>query len=539
MNADRAALIAAILAHPEEDTPRLACADWFQEQGDEASVARAEFIRTQIARANLSPTDPRQSELYARELRLLKKYAAVWCGSHFVFKKCRFRRGFIEYVHLHLRHFLFHRRQMLALEPVRDISLTGWMRATDELVRRVAACEEWKHIETLRIHHQGPHKDPQSNLVILLESPHLSRLQSLRLPRIAITADARRRFEQASVICQLRELTLPELDFYPHEPGEWFEGGPPDEPWENLRVLRLRTDSINSDVLSQLVAMPFWRHLTELDIHLGWSGPEPIHALTERLPDTLRVVRLIGASPWEGGPTMESLCARLAQLPLLGLHLCSIPSEPHAIEPIFHPSSHCRLKELTLSDCNLHAEHARMIAQSPGLRDVWSLDLSKDWRFPPHVAEIVFQSDSLRSVARLNMRGTPIGVGGAKSLVAAEWKTLRYLDLPAAGIPERSLIELFASPTCHNLVSLSYDGESSPDLFTISLAESLLSLPHLASLKVNDHNRLVDEAGEVLRRSESLAWLAEDPAQRENWGDFDPNILPPLDDELAHVDQCL
>jgi uncharacterized protein (TIGR02996 family) len=155
MSSLRTALIAAIRAAPGDDAPRLICADWLEEQGGEANVARAEFIRIQIQRANLPPDDLRHSELQARELRLLKRYAPVWCGSHFVFKKVRFRRGFIEYVHLHLRHFLHHRRQMLALEPVRDVSLTGFFRAPDDLIRRVAGCEEWEEIETLRIHHQG------------------------------------------------------------------------------------------------------------------------------------------------------------------------------------------------------------------------------------------------------------------------------------------------------------------------------------------------------------------------------------------------
>src|SRR5436190_19791140 len=101
MPSDRACLIAAIREAPDDDDLRLVCADWFEDQGDEASVARAEFIRTQIHRAKLLPDDLRQSELQARELRLLKRWAPTWCGSHFVFKKVRFRRGFIDYVHLH------------------------------------------------------------------------------------------------------------------------------------------------------------------------------------------------------------------------------------------------------------------------------------------------------------------------------------------------------------------------------------------------------------------------------------------------------
>ena len=45
----------AIIAHPDEDTPRLAFADLVEENGDSL---RAQFIRTQIALAPVPPYDP-------------------------------------------------------------------------------------------------------------------------------------------------------------------------------------------------------------------------------------------------------------------------------------------------------------------------------------------------------------------------------------------------------------------------------------------------------------------------------------------------
>ena len=53
MNAtgDRAALLCSILEQPEEDTPRLAYADWLDEHGGETDRAHARFIRHQIAEA--------------------------------------------------------------------------------------------------------------------------------------------------------------------------------------------------------------------------------------------------------------------------------------------------------------------------------------------------------------------------------------------------------------------------------------------------------------------------------------------------------
>jgi uncharacterized protein (TIGR02996 family) len=299
MATKRADLIAAIRAAPDDDALRLACADWFEEQGDEGSAARAAFIRTQVQRASLPPEDVRQSELQARELRLVKRYAQAWCGSHFVFKKVRFRRGFIEYVHLHLRHFLHHRRQMLDLEPVRDVSLTGWFRAPADLIRRVAGCEEWKYIETLRVHHQGPHKDPRSNLILLLESPHLTRLRTLHCPYVQFDADARR-FERLPVLRRVRELCFPTLDTLMQHPGAWFSDGSMElaAQWEELRSVVLPS-WLRNDLLRQFAEMPAWDRLTAIALQLpGHNTPQVLSFLRDRIPPSLSELRLHpGISP--------------------------------------------------------------------------------------------------------------------------------------------------------------------------------------------------------------------------------------------------
>src|SRR5262249_13693537 len=63
---DDEALVRAIAEQPEEDTPRLALADWLDEQGGEANVARAEFIRIQVELAR-RPDSETQAEMRQRE----------------------------------------------------------------------------------------------------------------------------------------------------------------------------------------------------------------------------------------------------------------------------------------------------------------------------------------------------------------------------------------------------------------------------------------------------------------------------------------
>jgi uncharacterized protein (TIGR02996 family) len=514
MPTDRSTLIAAIRQAPDDDDLRLAAADWFEEQGDEPSVARSEFIRTQVRGARLPADDPTQSDLHARELRLLKRWAPVWCGSHFVFKKVRFRRGFIEYVHLHLRHFLHHRRQMLALEPVRDVRLTGWLRAPDDLVRRVAGCEEWQSIERLRIHQQGPHPDRLSNLVLLLESPHLTRLKALECPQVHFDRDARRRFERLPVLRQVRELRLPMLAWRGPGPGEWFSDskGSIMRQWTGLTSLALPR-STRMDQLRLYSEMPFWNRLTKLEVALPAPETPALPLLRDRLPGSLEELRLSGdGSPgeFEGATSFYQRLARRG--PLRRLQLSWIPITPTSLGLLLSGTGRCRLERLSLPNCGLTREHARALADSPGAKGLRSLDLSSNSTFDSAAAQALFASENLRSLVDLNLNDTPVGTEGVKALAAAEgWDRLRSLDLGNTSLMGDGLRKLLKSPSVRSLnwLALGGTGYRNEPALTVppGTAESLTRLPHLASLRlflrqchwVTRH---------ILTSSDSLAWLA-------------------------------
>jgi uncharacterized protein (TIGR02996 family) len=76
---DRRALMAAIIANPDEDTPRLALADWLDEHGDARDRARADFIRLQVAEARLPWREGAERERLARAARKLEvKNRRAW-----------------------------------------------------------------------------------------------------------------------------------------------------------------------------------------------------------------------------------------------------------------------------------------------------------------------------------------------------------------------------------------------------------------------------------------------------------------------------
>jgi uncharacterized protein (TIGR02996 family) len=536
-------LIAAIREAPNEDAPRLVCADWFEDQGDEASVARAEFIRTQVERAKFPPEDVQQSELEARELRLLKRYGAAWCGSHFVFKKVRFRRGFIEYVHLHLRHFLHHRRQMLALEPVRDVRLTGWYRARDDLVRRVAGCEEWRHIETLRIHHQGPHHDPRGNLILLLESPHLTGLRALHGTQVQFDADARRRFERLPFLRQLRELCFPTLDNYPHDPGGWFSDGGAEfaGQWGEMKSLDLPY-YLDLNLLRQFTEMPFWDRLTALELVLPHPGSDALALLRDRVPKSLRELRLSGSGNFAGSPATEvteSFFARLAQAPLRSLRLYGgMPLSAESLGRLLDGTSRCELREMSLIHCQLTEDHARVLAGASGSRALRSLDLTADYDFNRGAILALFSSERLRSLVRLSLSGTRIGTEGAVALADANgWDRLRSLDLLTTGLDADGVRAALASPNLRHLTWLTLGDAGSEDDASLDispdLASALTRLPHLSSLQLLV-GHCDPQSKEILSQSESLAWVVitggNDYDIRAYRANRSPERWPPVDD---------
>ncbi len=77
---DKEALLAAIGLHPDEDTPRLAYADWLDEHGD---ASRARFIRAQCELATLPGVSSRARELRRTIDALLGTHYDTWLAEAF------------------------------------------------------------------------------------------------------------------------------------------------------------------------------------------------------------------------------------------------------------------------------------------------------------------------------------------------------------------------------------------------------------------------------------------------------------------------
>ncbi|MBX9582464.1 MAG: TIGR02996 domain-containing protein [Gemmataceae bacterium] len=79
---DRAALLRTVIAHPDDDTPRLVYADWLDDHGE---ADRAELIRVQCELAR-APARARRRVLRGWEAELLEAHGGGWAapalGAH-------------------------------------------------------------------------------------------------------------------------------------------------------------------------------------------------------------------------------------------------------------------------------------------------------------------------------------------------------------------------------------------------------------------------------------------------------------------------
>jgi uncharacterized protein (TIGR02996 family) len=188
MTSTHDALLAAILALPEDDVPRLVYADWLEEAG---YAERAEFIRLQceLALGDVTPTDALRLKI--REKVLLDRYGKTWLapmrtkgealqnsGTHGLFY-----RGFVETVWMPAAIFTWKAKKLFAKAPVRELRVT---RLAGLELGELLLTPEVRHLRTLDL---STHRIGVAGIQRLNRVGYLFHLQRLRLRRCSLTSD--------------------------------------------------------------------------------------------------------------------------------------------------------------------------------------------------------------------------------------------------------------------------------------------------------------------------------------------------------------
>lgn len=197
-NADELALIRAIVAHPDDDTPRLIYADWLDEHDQ---GARARLIRVQCSIENLR----------VEEQALIRAHGREWGGDVYAAgaDEWQFHRGFPEEVTMKAADFLGELAHLNDRTPLRRLHL--YAGCNDDVLAQLAALPAARQFLLLELGHPT---DPRNatfggdGIRALATSPYLEGLTGLRLHALGIGADGAAAVADAPVFANLTDLAL-------------------------------------------------------------------------------------------------------------------------------------------------------------------------------------------------------------------------------------------------------------------------------------------------------------------------------------------
>lgn len=185
----------ALLAQPDDDTLRLAMADWLDENDQ---PERGEFVRVQVELARGVADRERRRHLELRQRDLLIAHDSEWVtplAKVLGLKKGQwggwvFRRGFVEYFNLPATVINKFGTRLAELTPVRELFLRPCNSGNV-----VALCRRPWLASVTHLYLESVHLTPNAVRAIL-DSPYLNNLRVLRYSAASVPASHSTQFRQ-------------------------------------------------------------------------------------------------------------------------------------------------------------------------------------------------------------------------------------------------------------------------------------------------------------------------------------------------------
>jgi uncharacterized protein (TIGR02996 family) len=483
------AFLEYIVANPDEDTPRLAYADWLEENG---RAERAELIRVQCERARLPAWDADQVRLRLREQALLKQHSEEWLAEMPAVEGARwegFRRGIVAEVSFAsfeaMRASAHTCRAVAPVEAVtvrwprqregregaapiaelRELSLTG--RPTRE--EEVGWLADSPQLSTLRaLSARGLWVEGLGRLVA---SPHLAGLKAFRLPSNNLGNAGIHVLARAASLTSLEELTLSGQNYerYGEDPSIQAAGMQALAGWPGLasvRSLKLTGSNGGRQGLRALLRSPHAAALKELSLRGGQLDGQAVAEFDSALKGLQLEVLDLGENVLKDvGAEYVAIVPCLRGLKVLRLDRCEVRLAgarlfakkasflgglrqldvgynhfgPVGLGALLERAP-AALHTLGLRDNDIHDEGADLLAGSPASDMLLEVDLSQN-DLGPAAARALGEAKHLRDLLVLRLGDNRIGDSAAKALTASPLgRRLAVLELadqpPAPGVPE-------------------------------------------------------------------------------------------------------
>jgi uncharacterized protein (TIGR02996 family) len=368
------AFLRAAKEQSEDDTPRLVLADWLEEHGSEADVARAALVRLQCERARLREGDPRADDLREQENTLWDRYEDAWLGP--LLAVCPGGEHYREFDDRGLLHLSADGRKLLTRA---GLALTAteqfaWVGGLDFQKLASGGCEKLiaspildglTALSVRRANVRGV------DLIDLAQSPRLRLLRSLRFDLVSAPVE---QIASSPHLSRLRELSLPSANV--HDGEVYYLAMSPH--LNELRRLELRNNSLSPDAARALADCDGLPSLTELE--LGGDnilGPEGARALASSPHRTgLRYLGLWSTDLGDAGAGALTAYPNLSRLEVLDLQGNEIGDRGAiALAGAAHLAS---LRVLDLHNNRIALAGAEALAASPHLGGLTKLKFTRN-----------------------------------------------------------------------------------------------------------------------------------------------------------------
>ncbi len=411
---DERPLLDAVLAAPEDDTPRLVYADWLSEHGN----PRGAFIRDQCRLASLDEWDPAWPVLHARTERLRRRHEAEWVEplaacvpSREVWETTTrdFRRGFVEQLESPYQSMDWQLvASLAALTPLQSVAWRG-SESSDAVARDLATAVDAGLTGAIVLYSGGSLRADTFDEV---DGAVMGRLSSFGVR--AATVEPR----TAARIGQLLGPDLQSLTFghtLVGDAGLVELAGP--GRLARVRHLDLRSNELGEAGLRALV---------------GKSSDEPVELHLRDNPDAASSIGLV--LDWRplrlldlvGTVDRVSIDRLLASEAILGLRqLALAPGQPWAFDVdralAFASLPFQRLTRLTLGRCRIEAAGMEALAASPALATL-VMFRAFGCQFGDRGVEALVGSRYLTRLVRLDLNGNALTDAALE--VLASWPQL-------------------------------------------------------------------------------------------------------------------
>jgi len=323
-NADEQSFLTAILAAPDDDTPRLVLADWLDERGTADDKARAALIRAQCQAEYLPPGGKERKRLEveakslvkANEKNWLKDIRAKKLGSDY-----RFRRGFLDSLSMSPTTFVKRGDELFAVAPtIRTVKFPNAANEVTELaaspylaqlvsvdLTRMCTCgycgigEELrdlfksKHASNLRSLNISRDRIDVDGIAALTRSANLANLTELDLTDNPLESAGVAALAKSKHLGKLRSLVLTNVALPPTDGGlAALTALLGSKHFRSLTHLNLGRNHINADGVRAVVASPLFARLTHLDLSHNRIGEQGAKALTNADASKLESLDLSG-----------------------------------------------------------------------------------------------------------------------------------------------------------------------------------------------------------------------------------------------------